>query len=180
MGPDNFLLEEYKRFADAFWKNEEVGEKRLNYFITLTTAVIGAVVTLITSKNDLLDISEVTAYQIATAALAGTFLFGLSTYFRMLQRDHVTREYKAILDYIRKELSRKLELGGYELPFKPSRHWLLRGSLSVSVAVMNSIILAVICAIWLEGIGQWIGGALLFVLSFALHAAGVKRSKREA
>ena len=34
-----FLLAEYQRLADSFWKNEEVGEKRVNFLITLVTAV---------------------------------------------------------------------------------------------------------------------------------------------
>lgn len=180
MNGDDFLIEEYKRFADAFWKNEEVGEKRLNYFITLTTAILGAVVTLITAKGDLLDISDLDAYRISTAALGGTFLFGLVTFFRMLQRDHVTDEYKSLMDYIRDRFKNNRELADYDLPFEDSRHWLLRGSLSINVAVMNSIILAALPAIWLSGVLKWIGVTGIFLISFALHTLGIKNRKDES
>jgi hypothetical protein len=39
MKDENLLLAEYKRYAESFWKNEEVGEKRVSFFITLVTAV---------------------------------------------------------------------------------------------------------------------------------------------
>ena len=42
----SFLLEEYKHLAESFLRNEELGERRFNFFIALTTAVIGALVAI--------------------------------------------------------------------------------------------------------------------------------------
>ena len=44
----DFLLNEHRYFAESFWKNEETGEKRVTFFITLITAVISALVVLLT------------------------------------------------------------------------------------------------------------------------------------
>ena len=41
---DSLLLAEYHRLIDSFWKSEELGERRVTFFITLTTAVITALV----------------------------------------------------------------------------------------------------------------------------------------
>lgn len=41
-----FLLTEHKLIQESFWRNEESGEKRVNFFITLVTAVIAALVAL--------------------------------------------------------------------------------------------------------------------------------------
>ena len=43
MEDEKLLLAEYELFSTSFWKNEEVGEKRVNFFITLTTAIIAGI-----------------------------------------------------------------------------------------------------------------------------------------
>lgn len=90
----NFLLEEYRHFTNSFWRNEEVGEKRVNFFITLVTAVMAGLVALATK-------TEVYVYPIAVFALAGLLFFGRITLKRMIQRDTVTDEYKVAMDIIR-------------------------------------------------------------------------------
>ena len=90
----SFLLEEYRHFANSFWRNEEVGEKRVNFFITLVTAVMAGLVALATK-------TEVYVYPIAVFALAGLLFFGRTTLRRMIQRDTVTDEYKVAMDIIR-------------------------------------------------------------------------------
>ena len=48
-----FLLHEYGYFSESFWRNEEAGEKRVNFFVTLVTAVLAALVALATrTKGD--------------------------------------------------------------------------------------------------------------------------------
>jgi hypothetical protein len=41
------LLADHKYICDSFWKNEEPGEKRVQFFITLVTAVLAAVATIL-------------------------------------------------------------------------------------------------------------------------------------
>jgi hypothetical protein len=46
MKSEELLLAEYEQYSEAFWKNEEGGEKRITFFISLTTAIIAAIVAL--------------------------------------------------------------------------------------------------------------------------------------
>jgi hypothetical protein len=36
-----FLFEEYKAFHESMYKSEEAGESRLNFFLGLSTAILG-------------------------------------------------------------------------------------------------------------------------------------------
>jgi len=42
MDSADFLFEEYKHLTDSFLRNEELGERQVNLFLTFTTTVIGA------------------------------------------------------------------------------------------------------------------------------------------
>lgn len=172
MDDEKLLLAEYEQYSEAFWKNEEAGERRLTFFVTLTTAIVAAIVALLTSDkvNPNLRIKP-----IALAALSGALIFGIATFVRMLQRDRVTDEYKAVLRYLREELRKRANgLEEYELPRKSGRHYLLRGGLAVTVALMNSFILAVLTALLIEGDLKWLTVVAAFLVSFVVHALGVK------
>ena len=110
------LLEDLKHFGDSLWRNEESGEKRLNFLVTLITAVAGGLVTLHTAKDLPPNIDR---QQITIWAIAGLLLFGSMIFLRMLQRIKVRREYQATLEYIRCKLV-KLEHGpeGYKVPYR--------------------------------------------------------------
>ena len=174
---EKLLLAEYERFSESYWRNEEAGERRVNFFITLTTALIGAIVALITSGA---QISEDSIRLIATAALFGAFLLGLVTFLRMLQRDRVTDEYKAILRYLREHLrSRSTSLKEYELPFRSHGRWWLKGGLAITLAMMNSFILAVIVTLNLTTVWRWLGVPGAFLVSFILQLLGVRKRTLE-
>ena len=98
-----FLRAEYQHLANSFWRNEEAGEKRVTFFITLVTAVIAALVTLAKSENGLLYkiCGENGIYGIAGYALLALLLFGITTLRRMIKRNQVTDEYKRVMDMIR-------------------------------------------------------------------------------
>ena len=38
-----FLLKDFEHIAESYWRNEELGESRLNVFIGVVTAVLGGV-----------------------------------------------------------------------------------------------------------------------------------------
>lgn len=141
-GSEEFLLAEHQHFADSFWRNEEVGERRVNFFILLATAVISALAAL--EKIDSENISLLTAF-----ALLALLSIGIVTLQRMLRRNRVTDEYKEAMKIIRgyfKEWDPRLEmyqpLKGVSKPRKPKT-----GGLVDLVAVMNSIIVAACCAL---------------------------------
>ncbi len=183
MNRQNLLLAEYRHFAESFWKSEEIGEKRVNFLIMLVTAVAAALVTLYTNKTSLGDSAK---QAIVIGALLGVLTFGAVTLLRILQRDRVTDEYKAIVDYIREQLRRLAHFDDYELPFRPPRHWLIRGGLAKTVAVMNSVIVAALASLtclWYEPVifGWTLADAIglvapsAFVLSLAGQGFGISR-----
>ena len=146
MEPEKLLLAEYEQYSAAFWRNEEAGERRVTFFTTLTTALITAIVALRTSD---VDIPEDELLLTASAALFAALVFGFATFLRILQRDRVTDEYKAVLRFLRVQLKRCSGLEEYYLPLSSfRRHWLLRGGLATTVALMNSLLVVVLIVLW--------------------------------
>lgn len=152
-----FLLEEYKYLVDSFWKNEETGEKRVHFFITLVTAVIAALVTLTTSDNAHLDREMIRL--ITIFSLFALLSFGIFTLLRMIRRNRVTDGYKAIIEKIRdrfRSLNSPLLENYY--PFgknhQPRKLW--RGGLAETVALINSLIVAALFALLVKNQQKWI------------------------
>jgi hypothetical protein len=94
----DILLADYRYLADSFWRNEEAGEKRVNFFISLVTAVLAALVALATSRGSLSD-GQVGG--ITFAACLALLLVGLLTFRRLIRRNLVTDRYKVSMDHIR-------------------------------------------------------------------------------
>jgi putative (di)nucleoside polyphosphate hydrolase len=173
MKSEELLLAEYEQYSEAFWKNEEGGEKRITFFISLTTAIIAAIVALRTK----VEIPREEVRSVATAALAGVLIFGVATFLRILQRNQVTDEYKRILRYLREEMRKRAgDLQEYALPFGRQRHWLLRGGLAVTVALMNSFLVASLATLWTEQAWRWMA-VVAFLGSFVLHSFGIQARK---
>ena len=160
MEDEKLLLAEYQSFTEAFWKSEEIGEKRVEFFITLTTAILAGIIALLTRSGT--NLSNDSVRQIATGAMVATLLLGLITFLRILQRDRVTDEFKGILDYLRKQMKNKsTDLAGYKLPFR-SHNKLLKGSLAETVALMNSILIGVMAAVWFGKGWGWLAVPVVF------------------
>ena len=182
MNEDNLLITEYKRFADSFWKNEEIGEKRLHFYLSLTTAVVAGIVALITSKTP--GIHYEVKKAIISSALFCLFLFGLVTFFRMVQRNKVADEYKRIIDYVRSRLQKMIpELSDYSLPFQSEKRWTFHGGLAETAALLNSLSLAAITTVWITTNWMWSLTPVLFLLSFVpqvLHATNMRKPQKMA
>lgn len=172
-----FLLREHDYFGESFWKNEESGEKRLNFFITLVTAVITIFGVLISIEKKTL--SSETFFVIASFALISLLLFGILMLFRMIQRNIVTDQFKAAMDLVRSkfhDLDESL-LRDYEpfgsTPIKPRR--LFRGSLVEMVMLLNSVLISglIILTFSYYVVNKAtivIGGFVGFVLGWLLQA----------
>jgi putative (di)nucleoside polyphosphate hydrolase len=177
MSDNDFLLAEYEAFTQSFWRNEEVGEKRVDFFITLATAVLAAVVALLTSDH--IDLDPIDERRIATAAVLAMLLFGILFYIRILHRNRVTDEYKDIIKYLRKRTASNTEdLADYKIPFVKHKR-LLRGGLADTIALMNSILAAVVIALWLGSGWGWLLVAFSLPVLFVIQVwiAKVDRDK---
>ena len=174
---DDFLLAEYKNLADSFWRNEETGERRLNFFITLVTAVIAALVALATKQNDALTPASVKL--IAVYALLALLAFGLVTLLRLLKRNRTTDEYKRAMAQIRDQFRDADErLADYQ-PFEKKQRTLFVGGLVEIVAVINSLIVAALVALVsfpsstvVSGLSALAG----FVVSAIAHGLAIRAS----
>jgi len=137
----NFLIADLEQFGQALLRNEEIGERRFNFFLVLVTAVVGGLVTLHTAE---IQFRGDTLQYIRSGAFAALFSFGFLTYLRMLQRNRVTDEFKETLRFIRRHL---LNINGadmqYEVPRRlvpRNRNW-VRGGLAETVGVMTAVLL---------------------------------------
>lgn len=74
---EDFLLVEYRNLADSFWRNEEAGERRVNFFITLVTAVLSALVAWATRGSGSRTDSD---YAIVLFALLALLALGSVTF----------------------------------------------------------------------------------------------------
>ena len=159
-----FLLAEHKYLGDSFWKNEEVGERRLNFFITLVTAVIAGLVALTTGRDEGL-LANTDVYMITVYVLFALLIFGIITLQRMIRRNLVTDQYKRAQDQIRNIFRRAYnkELDDYK-PFETGKPRKLgRGGLVEAVAIINSLIVAAFCALFTLSFGTWVAGLIAFL-----------------
>ena len=113
----NFLLAELGHFTQSLLQNEQLGEGRFRFFLTLITAVTAGLVALHTAKGDIVDKDALPV--VVNLALIVLVFFGVLTYMRMLQRDRVSEGYKQDLNYIRNQLKYELTLLDYQVPFSP-------------------------------------------------------------
>ena len=141
MADQELLLADLQHFSESLWRNEEVGEKRFNFFVTLVTAASAGLVTLYASQH---APTGTVLEQIRNGVLIALAGFGTLTYLRMLQRNRVTDEYKRTLTYIRKRLvAIDRSMRNYRVPQRDKRG-LFRGGLAETVGAVNAIILCVL------------------------------------
>ena len=84
MEPKDLLIADLEHFGESLWRNEEVGEKRFNFFVTLVTAVAVGLVALYTTDKHSKIISHLP--NIAGVACSGLLAVGLMTFPSMLHR----------------------------------------------------------------------------------------------
>ena len=156
--PSDLLIADLQHFGESMWRNEEIGEKRFNFFLSLVTAVVAGLVAL--TKLWISDSDEISGLEslpdplrtIISVALLALFLVGIMTYLRMLQRNHVTDEYQRTLKALRQCYVKLCPLlQPYEIPVvrKTFRAKWLKGGYAETVGVINGIL----------------GGFLMFVLN---------------
>lgn len=133
-----FEIEDFKGWLESMHRSEELGEKRIEFFVTFATAVLGAVV-LLAKKGDGIDV--LVASKLASWALPMLLILGALTFLRMLQRDSRTSQY---VHELRKYRAR---FAGDPPPtsIPPSRP-MLNGGLTPLMIAVNAMLL-----------GLWVG-----------------------
>ena len=96
----DFLLAEYVHMSESLLRNEESGEKRAAFFVTLVGATVGILGFVFGEKTSLASGDHIfLATAIVTAIL---FCLGILTVRRLIQRDLVTEEIKLSLRTLRR------------------------------------------------------------------------------
>ncbi len=121
----------------------------MNFFITISTAILGGIIALITNFEKSSGLSEYIAYFIAVA-LAVLIAFGHLTLLRMLKRNEKSDRYKIAMDKIRKAYSNELDAGEtkyalYHKKLKPRK--VLTGGMADITAALNSIFISLTIAV---------------------------------
>jgi hypothetical protein len=188
------FLAELEHFEESIWKNEEIGEKRFNFFVTLATAVAGGLVALWANDKLSEDIRDQLPALTGQACLA-LLIFGLVSYFRMLHRDRVTDEYKDTTSYIRNRYLQEFRDQDkaplvYELPLeklKASRkgesEWkkqlrrIVQGGYAPTLGVMNSVLLVSVL-MWTSHMNRTPATAFGVLLFLVLWLSGIWLNKK--
>ncbi|MDX1407110.1 MAG: NUDIX domain-containing protein, partial [Saprospiraceae bacterium] len=170
---EQLLLAEYQHFSESLWRNEEIGEKRVSYFVTLVTAVLSGLIALdVTVLENKLNLKN-----LIVAFLIILLVVGILTFLRMLRRNRVTDEYIDIIKYLREEMRvRSFSLSDYQITFRKPKT-LLRGGLAEMVAALNALIVAaLIYFAWTSDFSELSrmqqGNAIAWVLLGSIYAFG--------
>lgn len=134
-----FLLAEYNSMRDAFWKNEQTGETRVNWFIGIVSAAAAGMVSLLTAENGL---EREQLHIIIIAVLFSLLVFGIVTLFRIIQRNKKTDEYKRACDDIR-QIFKNNFADGILKDYNPFKNGTRKfGGLADLVSAINALIAA--------------------------------------
>ena len=96
----DFLLAEYVHMSESLLSNEELGEKRAAFFVTLAGATVGILGFVFGDKTSIASPEHIF---VASAIVAAILLcLGFFTVRRLVQRDLVTEEIKLSLRTLRR------------------------------------------------------------------------------
>jgi hypothetical protein len=148
--PD-FILAEYVHLNESLLRNEESGEKRAAFFVTLVGATVGILGFVFGEKTSFASQDKIFP---ATAIVAAILLcLGFLTVRRLIQRDLVTEEIKLSLRTLRRLFLTKKEAEGLPNSFfapyaKPKRRSVKvfsigNGGWLQTVAFVNALLMGV-------------------------------------
>jgi 8-oxo-dGTP pyrophosphatase MutT (NUDIX family) len=185
------LLEEYRYYTDSFWKSEQTGETRVNWFIGIVTAAAGGLVGLTSAERrphgESLRLIFVTG-------LFALLAFGIITLFRVVKRNIASDTYKRATDVIREIFSDHFDGDHILLHYHPfgkkkkgSGKGVARrlGGLTHTVLTINSLLVAGLAASLVFPLdsdplsrrlsGTYTAATIAFALAFARQFFWVKR-----
>ena len=145
-----FLLAEYDKVTESFWKNEQTGETRVNWFLGIITASSAGLIGLASAEH---RPHGETLRLIYLAALCALLCFGIVTLFRIVKRNEKTDGYKDDAKRIRKLFQDRFDATGILKDYRsfgPERSdkGFVRtfGGLAHTVSTINSLIVAGLAA----------------------------------
>jgi hypothetical protein len=143
-----FLLHDFDHLAGSLLSNEESGEKRVQFFLTVVTVVFGIVGLSFRRENIPIGQAMKDSWGAIAACLAVLQLLGISTLMRLVHRNIASDKYKAALVAIRRSfLNRDVaarSLGTFDphRTIQPRRWWPPKGGWVNVIGVVNAAIVS--------------------------------------
>ena len=188
-GAGELLLADFRYLSESFWKYEQAGETRTNWFIGITTATVGGLGALAGQQYG--PKGEALRF-VAMGCLVLLLAFGLVTLARLVTRNRNTDKCKRGLDAIRQVVKDRFDPDGLLLGYYPvdppgARGVARRfGGLSHTVAAVNGVVVAAAIAAYHfdnhpAQIVPWAAVAAIaaFALQVAYIAAQEDRTREE-
>jgi hypothetical protein len=145
----DLLLADLQHFESAMARNEETGEKRFSFLISLLTAVGGGLGALYTSR----DVIRARVVDVAGGACLVLAGFAFLTFLRLVHRNRVTDRHKATLRHIRhtyQELCPPLRTG-YKVPVGDSEsNGVFHGGYAETTGVVTAVLLTASLRLWMR------------------------------
>ena len=112
----DLLMEDFHQFAESFWKNEQTGETRVNWFIGIVAAAAGGLFGLSSAEH---GPSGAQLRLIVVVSLFALLAFGIGTLFRMIKRNATTDDYLRGLNIVRKLFNEHFDNDDVLFDYKP-------------------------------------------------------------
>jgi hypothetical protein len=174
-GLESFALHEYDHLAASLVANEETGEKRVQFYVAILTAAFGIVGLAFRNPAIPLALAVREAWLPLFIVLAVLFMFGVSTLFRIVERNLATDRYKFALRALRRRFVSsdvaKRHPAAFFQPYTRQKRrsvWPIKGGWLDVVALLNAAVLAL--AVWIVT-ARFVGGPV--GLGASLLAAAV-------
>lgn len=157
-----FLIEEYKEFSNTLHINEERGEKRIEFFLTLSTAVLGAIGFFIKEFSCIEARFLNIIYLIIIFFLIGLIAIGIIIQKRLSKRNNIANELMSILKEIRENIRERTDPDYLVFPrnYSPFKNLDLNAPDSRRLTSLSHVAAVMVCIL--------IGVAVAFISSFIL------------
>ena len=201
-----FLLRDLAYWSDSFWKNEELGERRVQFLITLVTAAMAGLAALYGYARESTPLTDEQAatlvLRVALPALLGLLAIGAVTFLRMVHRDRVSDDYKDRADIVRRlvvgdvahfwmskpKCLENVERGIFPYVDADRRRKWSQGGLVITVTSLNTVLMAVLVGllVWMltgAGIGSnpaWLSAAAAAAIAWFGQILYAKRHHENA
>jgi 8-oxo-dGTP pyrophosphatase MutT (NUDIX family) len=180
---ERLLLAEYAHIAESMLRNEEDGERRVTFFITLTGAV-GAAVAFAVGKDGALEASR--RDPVIILVLVALLALGYLTFLRIVSRNVASDRYKRRLARVRRyfltgpsdDRRRFLRFDPFRPEFRRRASWrgIVRGGWFETVAMIDALLfgalagtLAAVATPWLVlGARGWLLSGFLGLIASAV------------
>ena len=151
--PD-FLLAEYNHMVESLLRNEELGEKRATFFVTLVGAAGGILGFVFGEKSSIVSPEQIP--ETAAAVAAVLLCLGIMTVRRLVTRNIVTDEYLFALRALRRLFLTQVEAASlsnaFFNPYRPARDRpgrvfsIGKGGWLETVAFVNALLMGIVVA----------------------------------